>query len=84
MVLSESAAAACFGLINSIGHTGGFVGPSIVGYLNDRTGSLVSAFVFIGACYLLAGSIIPVVKIQSPVIVAAPVLLPEKELGAPS
>lgn len=66
MVLSESAAAACFGFINAIGHTGGFVGPYIVGYLNDRTGSLVAAFVFIGACYLLAGTIIPLVKLQAP------------------
>ncbi len=66
MILSESAAAACFGFINAIGHTGGFVGPYIVGYLNDRTGSLVAAFVFIGACYLLAGTIIPLVKLQAP------------------
>jgi nitrate/nitrite transporter NarK len=44
MVLSEMAAAACFGFINAIGHTGGFVGPYVVGYLNDRTGNLVDAF----------------------------------------
>jgi len=72
MVLSESAAAACFGFINAVGHTGGFVGPYIVGYLNDRTGSLVGAFVFIGACYLLAGSIIPVFMIRSPIPTAIP------------
>jgi ACS family tartrate transporter-like MFS transporter len=66
-VLSETAAAASFGLINAVGHTGGFVGPYAVGYLNDRTGSMVGAFLFIGACYLLAGSIIPLVNLQSPV-----------------
>jgi MFS transporter, ACS family, tartrate transporter len=66
-VLSETAAAASFGLINAVGHTGGFVGPYAVGYLNDRTGSMVGAFLFIGACYLLAGSIIPLVALQSPV-----------------
>jgi MFS transporter, ACS family, tartrate transporter len=75
MVLSESAAAACFGLINAIGHTGGFVGPYAVGYLNDRTGSLAAAFVFIGVCYLMAASIVPVVKIPTSITVAAPVLL---------
>lgn len=65
MILTESAAAACFGFINAIGHTGGFVGPYVVGYLNDRTGSLIAAFVFIAACYLLAGAIIPLVKLQA-------------------
>jgi nitrate/nitrite transporter NarK len=84
MVLSETAAAACFGLINAMGHTGGFVGPYAVGYLNDQTGSLVGAFVFIGACYLLAGSIVPIVKIQNPIPVRAPLVLQEKELMAPS
>jgi MFS transporter, ACS family, tartrate transporter len=65
MILTESAAAACFGFINAIGHTGGFVGPYVVGYLNDHTGSLIAAFVFIAACYLLAGAIIPLVKLQA-------------------
>ena len=51
--------------INWLGHTGGFVGPYVVGYLNDRTGSLIAAFVFIAACYLLAGAIIPLVKLQA-------------------
>lgn len=72
MVFSESAAAACFGLINSIGHIGGFVGPYAVGYLNDWTESLAAAFVFIGVCYLLAASIIPVVKIRREIRIAAP------------
>lgn len=76
-VLSETAAAASFGLINAVGHTGGFVGPYAVGYLNDRTGSIVGAFLFIGACYLLAGSIIPLVNLQSPVSTrTAPLLEP--------
>jgi sugar phosphate permease len=82
MVLSESAAAACFGLINSMGHTGGFVGPYVVGYLNDRTGSLVSSFVFIGACYLLAGIIIPLVRIRSPITIATPALLSQERPAA--
>jgi MFS transporter, ACS family, tartrate transporter len=63
LFLSESAAAACFGLINSVGHTGGFIGPAAVGYLNDRTGSLSAAFLFIGACYVLASCIVPAITI---------------------
>jgi nitrate/nitrite transporter NarK len=81
MVLSEAATAACFGLINSIGHLGGFVGPYAVGYLNDRTGSLTAAFAFIGACYLLAASILPILKIRSPLRVAAPGFLSEQTMA---
>jgi MFS transporter, ACS family, tartrate transporter len=69
MVLSESAAAASFGLINSIGHTGGFVGPYLVGYLNRITGASTAAFAFIGVSYLLAGSIISVIEIRNPLAV---------------
>lgn len=54
MILSESAAAATFGLINSVGHVGSFVGPPIIGDLSTRTGSLLPGFAFIACCYLLA------------------------------
>jgi len=54
--LSKTAAAAAFGLINCIGQTGGFFGPSIVGYLNDTTGSIHRSVVFI-ACSLLASAV---------------------------
>jgi sugar phosphate permease len=65
-ILSESAAAACFGLINSIGQLGGLVGPYVVGTLNDRTGHLTAAFVFLGSCGLLAGAILTQVTIAAP------------------
>ena len=65
MVLSESAAAACFGLTNSVGHTGGFVGPYVVGYLNEKTGGLWAAFLFIGICYLLAGAVVCRVRVRA-------------------
>ena len=78
--LSESAAAACFGLINSIAHIGGFIGPSAVGYLNDWTKSMSAAFLFIGASYLLAGSVVPAIRVRSPQPLAAPVLLTENRL----
>lgn len=78
--LSESAAAACFGLINSVGHMGGFIGPTAVGYLNDWTRGMAAAFVFIGVCYLLAGCIIAAVKIASSQRTDAPVVLTEAGL----
>jgi ACS family tartrate transporter-like MFS transporter len=72
LVLSESSAAVCIAMINSLGQIGGFLGPYAVGYLNDRTGGLTAAFTFIGACLLIAGSIIPLVSIRNPVLVGHP------------
>lgn len=66
-LFSETSAAVCCGLINAIGHTGGLVGPYAVGYLNDRTGTPLAALSFIAVCYLLAGAIVPMVKLRSPV-----------------
>jgi len=39
LFLSESAAAASIGLINSVGNLGGFAGPFAIGYLANRTHS---------------------------------------------
>jgi ACS family tartrate transporter-like MFS transporter len=64
MILSESAAAATFGLINSVGHAGGFLGPYIIGDLSMRTGSLLPGFAFIACCYLLAAFFISRLKVQ--------------------
>src|SRR6266478_421601 len=55
--------------------------PYAVGYLNDRTGSLVAAFVFIAACYLFAESV-PLVKIQNPILVRAECRLPRPSVSA--
>ena len=60
--LSESAAAASIGLINSVGNLGGFVGPMIMGYLVNRTNSfalgllyLVGNLCFSGILMLMVG-----------------------------
>ena len=58
MILCESAAAATLGLINSIGQLGGFVGPYLIGVLNDRTHSLTASFTFIALSYIAAASLI--------------------------
>jgi len=78
--LCRSAATACFGLINSVGHVGGFFGPSVTGYLNEWSGGIAAAFLFIGACYVLAGMIVLAVKLRSTAISPAGALLPEGEL----
>ena len=84
MILCESAAAACFGLINSLGQLGGFVGPYAVGYLNDRTGHHAASFAFIGTCFLLAGSVIPLLTIPKPETVQDRHLASEQPLPARS
>ena len=66
MILSESAAAATFGLINSIGQLGGFAGPYMIGFLNDRTHSLTASFGFIALVYFAAASLILSLRIHDP------------------
>ena len=58
LILSESAAAASFGLINSMGQLGGFVGNYVIGFLNDRTHSLSPSLAFIALVYFVSGTLI--------------------------
>jgi ACS family tartrate transporter-like MFS transporter len=64
MMLSEAAAAATFGLINSIGQLGGLAGNYTIGYLNDRTHSLIASFAFIALVYVVAGGLILSLRIR--------------------
>ena len=41
--------AAAIALINSIGNTGGFVGPYVIGYIRDRTQSFTGGLLFVAA-----------------------------------
>ena len=66
MMLSESAAAATFGLINSIGQLGGFAGNYVIGFLNDRTHSLAASFAFIALVYVAAGCLVLSLRIRDP------------------
>lgn len=58
LLLSESAAAATFALINSVGQLGGFAGPYMIGYLNDKTHSLAGSFGVIAVAFLGAGFLV--------------------------
>lgn len=53
--LSESAAAASIGLINSVGNLGGFVGPLLMGYLKNRTNSFTLGILYLVGCLCLSG-----------------------------
>jgi MFS transporter, ACS family, tartrate transporter len=54
-LLSGTAAAAGIAFINSVGNLGGFVGPTLVGVIRDRTGSDTAALYSLGGALLLMG-----------------------------
>ena len=61
--LGGTAAAAAIGLINCIGNTGGFVGPSIVGFLSTKFGSYAGGVAFlIGSAFVGAAAVLLVRK----------------------
>jgi MFS transporter, ACS family, tartrate transporter len=56
--LSETTAAAVIGIISSIGGLGSFLGPSIVGRLNDRTHSIHPSLFFLGGSFIMSALIL--------------------------
>jgi ACS family tartrate transporter-like MFS transporter len=54
MFLSGSAAATGIATINSIGNLGGFVGPAMIGWIKDLTGSFLGGLYFVGALLILS------------------------------
>jgi len=52
LFLAEAAAAGSIGLINSVGNIGGFVGPTVMGFVKQSTGS------YFGSIYFLCGSML--------------------------
>jgi len=55
LFLSESAAAASIGLINSVGNLGGFVGPMVMGYLASRTHSFAAGLWYLVGSLIVSG-----------------------------
>ena len=55
LFLSESAAAASIGLINSVGNLGGFAGPMVMGYLASRTRSFSAGLLYLVASLFASG-----------------------------
>jgi len=56
--LSGTAAAASIALINSIGNLGGFVGPYIIGFLTDKTGTYTAGLSYLVASGVLGGLLV--------------------------
>jgi ACS family tartrate transporter-like MFS transporter len=61
--LNESAAAASFGLINSVGGLGGFVGPYFVGFLRNLTGSFAFSMIFMVVALLFSAGLVLTLRV---------------------
>jgi ACS family tartrate transporter-like MFS transporter len=58
LLLTEAAAAGSIGLINSVGNLGGFVGPTILGTIEDWTGSFIPGLTYLCISMLISATII--------------------------
>ena len=59
MFLSGTAAAAGIATINSIGNLGGFVGPTMIGWIKDLTGSFLGGLYFVAGLLVFGGADVP-------------------------
>ena len=63
LFLSDVGAAAGIGVINCFGNLGGFLGPYMVGFLSNNTGSYRSGMLFLGGCALMASVFVLLVRV---------------------
>lgn len=57
IILSGSSAAVGIALVNAIGNVGGFVGPTVIGFLRTKTGGDTGAFLTLAAMSLVAAAV---------------------------
>jgi ACS family tartrate transporter-like MFS transporter len=65
MFLTQSAAAASIGLINSFGNLGGWVGPTVVGFVKGATGEYRYGLWYLASSVIVSAVIIACLKIGS-------------------
>lgn len=63
IALGESAAAASIGFINTIGNVGGFLGPSLVGYMLSAGKSPSVAVLFLSTCFVASGALVCTLRV---------------------
>lgn len=63
--IKGDARAGAIALINTIGLSGGFFGPSIIGWSKTATGSIYPGFMLMAAALLLCGVIFLLIRLQS-------------------
>jgi len=64
LFLTSSAAAGSIGLINSVGNLGGFLGPTVIGYVQHMTGSYVGGIYFLCASMMVTVVILVSLRIK--------------------
>jgi len=64
IVLAGTAAAAGIGLINAVGNLGGFVGPAVMGFLRDTTGTYSGGLLVLAAALVLEAILVMTVKLR--------------------
>jgi MFS transporter, ACS family, tartrate transporter len=74
LFLSGPAAATGIAAVNSIGNLGGFVGPAMIGWIKDQTGSFVGGLYFVAGLLVVSAALTLVVarSLQRPAPLAAP------------
>ena len=61
-LLSDRSAAASFGFMNLTANIGGFVGPYMVGFLTDRTGTYMAGVLLLVSTAVLSGFVLMVLR----------------------
>jgi MFS transporter, ACS family, tartrate transporter len=61
--LGGSAAAAGIALINSVGNLGGYVGPSVMGFLKDRTGGYSGGLLVLAGALVVAAALVMTIRL---------------------
>jgi len=64
LFLTSSAAAGSVGMINSIGNLGGFLGPSVMGYVDNTLGSYTYGLYFLSLTSILSATLIAVIPLR--------------------
>lgn len=64
--LTSTAAAGSVGLINSIGNLGGFLGPTVIGYVKDKFGSYEYGLIFLVVTSMISASLIAIMPLRKP------------------
>jgi ACS family tartrate transporter-like MFS transporter len=63
LVLGGTAAAAGIALINAVGNLGGFVGPTVMGWLRDATGGYAGGMLVLAAALVTAAALVMTLKL---------------------
>lgn len=66
LFLTASAAAGSVGMINSIGNLGGFLGPSVMGFVDKKLGSYSYGLIFLSCTSIASAMLIALLPLRQP------------------